>query len=536
MPESTHMVFWIMSDRAIPRSFRMMEGFGVHSFRFVNSKGEGTFVKFHWKPKLGTHGLVWEEAQLLAGMDADFHRRDLFEAIDKGSFPEWELGVQIIPEADEHKFTFDLLDATKLVPEEMVPVTVIGRMVLNRNPENFFSEIEQAVFHPGHLVSGIDLTNDPLLQGRLFSYTDTQITRLGVPNFHELPVNRPLAPVNNHQRDGFGRQTIPKGRVAYEPNSLSDGYPLHAAEKEKSYVHFTERMEGHKVRARSRSFGDHFSQAKLFYASQSKPEQEHIQKAFIFELSKVETEEIRKRMVQTLMLVDKKLATAIAEGLGMQPPSHGVEKPNPANPENNLIPKNRATATAQNDEKRLAKGAQLPAASRALSMVLAAPKSVATRKVAFLVTQNSTAAEIKSLRKAIEGAGAIVELIAPKLGELKLGADRFKIVKALNSTPSVAYDGVVVLVGSDCYSNPEDLGHALKFIAQAFKHCKTVGGSADGQALVSVATLGLTKKSVPGLVNYTGTAKAADWGSEFLTELAKHRHWERADLVKSLPA
>lgn len=246
MPESTHMLCWAMSDRAIPRSYRMMEGFGVHTFRFVNKKGEGTFVKFHWKPKLGIHGLPWEESQMLGGLDPDYHRRDLWDAIKTGSFPEWELGVQLIPEKDEFKFPFDLLDPTKLVPEDLVPVKIVGRLVLNRNPDNFFSEIEQAVFHPGHLVSGIDLTNDPLLQGRLFSYTDTQITRLGGPNFHELPVNRPIAPIHNNQRDGFGRQLIPKGPVAYEPNSLKGGCPFHAGADPKAFTHFTERVSAHK--------------------------------------------------------------------------------------------------------------------------------------------------------------------------------------------------------------------------------------------------------------------------------------------------
>lgn len=534
MPESTHMIFWAMSDRAIPRSYRMMEGFGVHTFRLVNAKGEGTFVKLHWKPKLGIHGLVWEEAQLIAGLDPDFHRRDLFEAIDAGSFPEWELGVQMVPEADEHKFSFDLLDPTKIIPEELVPVTIIGRMTLNRNPDNFFSEIEQAVFHPGHLVPGIDLTNDPLLQGRLFSYTDTQITRLGGPNFHELPVNRPLANVNNHQRDGFGRQAIPKGRVAYEPNSLGGGCPFHAGMKAKPFTHFTERIEGHKVRARSESFGDHFSQAKLFFDSQSEIEQDHIRKAFTFELSKVEVPAVRERMLSTLMLVDKDLAKAIADGLGMKLPAKGIEQPNPANHANNIIPQNRSMSAIEEDESAMEtpkKRLPLPATSKALSMVLSSGKSVETRKIAFLVTKKTPAAQIKDLKKSLQDAGAVVELVAPSLAPL---TDGIKPERSLNSTPSVVYDGVIALAGMDSYDDPEDLGHALKFIAQAFKHCKTLGMNADGKALVKNATMGLSDKSPEGVISPKG--KDGGLASSFISELAKHRHWDRAELVKSLPA
>ncbi len=532
MPESTHMIFWAMSDRAIPRSYRMMEGFGVHTFRFVNQKGEGTFVKFHWKPKLGLHGLVWEEAQMISGMDPDFHRRDLFENIEQGNAPEWELGVQLIPEADEHKYAFDLLDPTKLVPEELVPVTVIGRMVLDRNPDNYFSEIEQAVFHPGHLVPGIDLTNDPLLQGRLFSYTDTQITRLGGPNFHELPVNRPLADVNNHQRDGFGRHTIPKGRVAYEPNSIGKGCPFHAGAKMKSFVHFTERVEGHKVRARSESFGDHFSQAKLFYDSQSAPEQEHIRKAFTFELSKVEIPAIRQRMVETLMLVNKELAGAVATALNLKV-TKGTEQPSPANPDNSPVPPNRATDTAIYDDEAIQRPktrVPLPKKSPALSMVLSSEPSAETRKVAFIISANTPAGEVTALKKAIEDAGGAVELIAPEVGEQKMGGAKVNVPKALNSTPSVVYDGVAVFVDDKSFANPEDLGHALKFVAQSFKHCKTVAVSSISKKLVSLATMGLADKAAPGLVPAGAKPKA------FVEALSQHRHWERAALVKSLPA
>ena len=309
-----------MSDRAIPRSLRMMEGFGVHTFRFVNARGESHFVKFHWKPKLGIHGLAWDEAQKIAGKDADFHRRDLWEAIERGDFPEWELGVQMIPQDKEHAFGFDLLDPTKLMPEEMVPVQRIGRLVLNRNPDNFFAETEQVAFHPGHVVPGIDFTNDPLLQGRLFSYTDTQISRLGGANFHELPINKGVCPFHNFQRDGMHRQTIARGQVAYEPHSLIDGKEFRIDGASGGFQSFPEELEPPKVRRRSPSFDDHFTQARLFFNSQSAAEKEHIIAAFRFELSKVEVPAIRQRMVDNLAHVDEKLARRVAEPLGIDAP------------------------------------------------------------------------------------------------------------------------------------------------------------------------------------------------------------------------
>ena len=314
MPESTHMLMWVMSDRAIPRSLRMMEGFGVHTFRFINAAGESHFVKFHWKPRLGIHGLAWDEAQKLAGKDADFHRRDLWEAIANGNFPEWELGVQVVAEADEESFDFDLLDPTKLIPEELVPVRLIGRMVLNRNPDNFFAETEQVAFHPGHLVPGIDFSNDPLLQGRLFSYTDTQLSRLGGPNFHELPINKGVCPFHNFQRDGMHRQLIGTGRVAYEPNSLASGEEFRVEGEvtgSTGFTSFPQALESPKIRRRSASFNDHFSQARMFWISQTGPEQDHIVAAFQFELSKLETPAVRQRMVDNLAHVDAALATRV---------------------------------------------------------------------------------------------------------------------------------------------------------------------------------------------------------------------------------
>jgi catalase len=271
MPESAHMIMWAMSDRALPRSYRMMEGFGVHTFRLVNASGVSSFVKFHWKPLLGVHSVAWDEAQVISGKDPDFHRRDLWDAIEAGAFPEWELGVQVVPESDEFKFEFDLLDPTKLIPEELVPVQRIGKMTLNRNPDNFFAETEQVAFHVGHVVPGIDFTNDPLLQGRLFSYTDTQLLRLGGPNFHEIPINRPVVPVHNNQRDGHMRQTINRGKTSYGPNGIAGNEPNQAKASEGGFVSYNERIDAKKIRARSRSFFDHFSQARLFLIARAIP-------------------------------------------------------------------------------------------------------------------------------------------------------------------------------------------------------------------------------------------------------------------------
>lgn len=318
MPESMHMILWVLSDRALPRSYAMMEGFGVHTFRFINEAGRSRFVKFHWKPVLGVHSLVWDEVQKIAGKDPDFNRRDLHERIEAGDYPEFELGVQIVEEEDEHRFDFDLLDATKLIPEELVPVKIIGKMTLDRNPDNFFAETEQVAFHPGDIVPGIDFTNDPLLQGRLFSYLDTQLIRLGGPNFTEIPINRPVNPVANNQRDGFMRQTIHRGTTNYEPNSLGGGCPMHSPRNLGAFVSHLERMEGHKVRERSESFSDHFTQATLFWNSQSEVEKKHMIEGFHFELGKVRHPHIRQRMVELLANVDAELAAAVAAGIGVR--------------------------------------------------------------------------------------------------------------------------------------------------------------------------------------------------------------------------
>ena len=373
MPESAHMILWVMSDRALPRSYRMMEGFGVHTFRFINEAGESNFVKFHWKPLLGVHSIAWDEAQVISGKDPDFHRRDLWNAIESGAFPEWELGIPVVPEADEHKFEFDLLDPTKLIPEELVPVQRIGKMTLNRNPENFFAETEQVAFHVGHIVPGIDFSNDPLLQGRLFSYTDTQLIRLGGPNFHEIPINRPVVPVHNNQRDGFMRQQINKGRVSYNPNSLASGCPFQAKMAEGGFNSFAEKIDAKKIRERSQSFFDHFSQARLFFNSQSDHEKNHIVDALSFELGKVETEAIRVRMLGILSQVDKGLATQVAYNLGLHVPKK------PEQPMNHSIP-------ADGDPMKFQpiKVESSLKSSAALSMENTVKDSIKTRQVAIL--------------------------------------------------------------------------------------------------------------------------------------------------------
>src|SRR6476659_3672836 len=373
MPESMHMVMWVMSDRAIPRSLRMMEGFGVHTFRFINAKGKARFVKFHWKPLLGLHAVLWDEAQKISGKDPDFHRRDLWEAIDNGDYPEWEFGVQIVEEEDEHKFDFDLLDPTKLIPEELVPVKRIGKMTLNRNPDNFFAETEQVAFHPGHIVPGIDFTNDPLLKGRLFSYTDTQLSRLGSPNFHEIPINRSVAPVHNNQRDGHMRQAINKGVTSYHPNSIGGGCPFQAKAAEGGFTSFVQRIDARKIRARSTSFFDHFSQATLFYNSQSAAEKNHLTNALRFELGKVQRVEIRQRMIGLLSQVDKTLAGNVADALGLSVPKK------PEQPINHSIPADGEIARFQPKTKD-----QGIASSAPLSMAKTIKDTIKSRKVAIL--------------------------------------------------------------------------------------------------------------------------------------------------------
>ena len=517
MPESMHMILWVLSDRALPRSYRMMEGFGVHTFRFVNERGESRFVKFHWKPVLGTHSLVFDEAQKLAGKDPDFNRRDLWEAIERGDYPEFEFGVQMIDEADEHGFDFDVLDATKLWPEEDVPVRIIGRMTLDRNPDNFFAETEQAAFHPGHVVPGIDFTNDPLLQGRLFSYTDTQLIRLGGPNFAEIPINRPRAPVHNNQRDGYMRQTINKGRVNYEPNSLGGGCPMHAPENMRGYASHAERIDARKVRERSESFSDHFSQAALFWRSQSDVEKQHIVEALHFELGKVESQHIRQRMVELLANVDGELAARAAKGIGVESFTgdlgHLSESSAPA-----PSPSRKADATK---------------VSPALSMENTVKDTARSRKVAILAADGFDHAQLAAMQSALKEAGAQSQIVSKFGGRITGdGGQEAEVDKSFPTTGSVMFDAVFVPGGRQSVESLMAQGDAVHFINEAYKHCKPI--AATGEAAELLSKVGLADVNDGRLVAEHGIVAARDAADmspvaqKFIEAIARHRHWDRA--------
>lgn len=532
MPESMHMVMWAMSDRALPRSYRMMEGFGVHTFRFINENGEASFVKFHWKPLLGIHSVAWDEAQKISGKDADFHRRDLWEAIEKGAFPEWEFGVQIVEEKDEHKFGFDLLDPTKLIPEELVPVQRIGKLTLNRNPDNFFAETEQVAFHPGHIVPGIDFSNDPLLQGRLFSYTDTQLSRLGSPNFHEIPINRSIAPVHNNQRDGHMRQTINKGRVSYEPNTLAGGCPFQAKAADGGFTSYTERIDAKKVRERSTSFLDHFSQATLFFNSQSEVEKKHIVDALRFELGKVETEDIRKRMLGLLSQVDTKLAAQVSDAIGVSVP----EKPE--YPINHSIP-----ADADPQRYQSIKVKSPVDKSEALSMATTIKGTIKTRQIAILASDGVNDSLLDKIQKALEAEGALPQIIAPKLGYIKgENGKQFKVNHTFLTTASVLFDAVYIPGGTKSITALVNEVDPIHFINEAYRHCKVIAADEEGIELLKSTYIG--SKLIDGfseedlqkeglIANRHG--KADKTIKEFIHAISQHRFWER-ELKGKVPA
>ncbi len=517
-PESMHTIMWAMSDRAIPRSLRMMEGFGVHTFRFVNENNESVFVKFHWKPVLGVHSLAWNEAQNLSGKDSDYHRRDLWEAIESGNFPEWNFGVQIVEEKDEFKFDFDLLDPTKLIPEEIVPVQIIGKMTLNRNPDNFFAETEQVAFHPGHVVSGIDFSNDPLLQGRLFSYTDTQLSRLGSPNFHEIPINRPIAPVHNNQRDGHMRQTINADKSSYHPNTTGGGCPFQAKAAEGGFVSYHERIDAQKIRARSQSFFDHFSQATLFFNSQSMPEKNHIINAFRFELGKLETPAIRERVVGMLTRVDKTLAEKVAEGLGMPVPK-------PAENLNQNIPADGDPAQFQpfdvHPELKI---------SKALSMAGTAKNSIKTRQVAILAADGVDSDSLNAMKQALEAAGAKTKIVSPHLGFIAaVNGKQIKVDQSLLTSASVLFDAVYVADGAKSAALLQGEPDAVHFVNEAYKHCKAIAAHGAGAKLIE-------RSAVGGKLHGEGNSgeKITEAGviidgspDEFIKAIAQHRFWER---------
>jgi catalase len=501
MPESTHMLMWAMSDRAIPRSYRMMQGFGVHTFRLVNEQGQSVFCKFHWKPLLGTHSMFWEEAVKISGADPDFHRRDLWEAIESGEFPEWELGLQIFSEEQADDFSFDVLDSTKIVPEELVPLTPVGRMVLNRNPDNFFAETEQVAFCAAHIIPGIDFSNDPLLAGRIHSYVDTQITRLGGPNFHEIPINSPLAPVQNNQRDGMHRQALHRGRVSYEPNSLAGGCPFQAGTS--GFVSFPEAISEDKVRGKPEKFAEHYAQATLFFESQTAVEKAHIAAAFRFELSKVAVPAIRERMISSLVNVSPELAAEVAAGLGMEVPD--------------AMPK--AIARPQQPEVNVSPALSL--------MALPGERGIRTRQIAVLVEDGVHHASLLAVHGALTDAGAVVHFVGPRVG-MFVGdsGEKIEANKSMENSPAVLFDALVVPDGSDAVEALAGNGHTMEFVKDQFRHCKSILALGTGRELLEMAGIGPALDEDPGIV-LAENADAADLASAFIEKIAAHRHHSR---------
>jgi catalase len=506
MPEITAMLMWAMSDRAIPRSYRTMQGFGVHTFRFVNADGESRFVKFHWSPLAGTHSLVWDEAVKISGADPDFHRRDLWEAIEAGAYPEYELGVQIFTEEQADGFTFDVLDPTKLVPEELVPVMPVGKLVLDRNSDNFFAETEQVAFCAAHIVPGLDFSNDPLLAGRIHSYVDTQISRLGGPNFHEIPINAPVAQVHNNQRDGMHRQAIHRGRVAYEPNSLGGGCPFQAGAT--GFVSFPEPREpkSQKVRGKAERFADHYTQATLFWNSQTDVEKTHIINAFRFELSRVQTPAVRERMVSGLMNVASELADRVAEGLGMR------QMPAPM-------------------PKVLQKDVQPEVAKSPALSLFARPGDggVRARRVAMLVADGVDGDRLRSLADRLTAAGAVPRFVGSRFGAVSsISGDAIEVDVTMEAAPSVLFDAIVLPDGKDAVKRLTDDARTLEFLKDQYRHCKPILALGAASALLEKADIPAMLPSGrpdPGLLTSVGTDDAI--GERFVEALAKHRHFDR---------
>ncbi|MDR6796129.1 catalase [Acinetobacter calcoaceticus] len=503
VPESAHAVIWAMSDRAIPRNLRSIQGFGVHTFRLINAEGKAHFVKFHWTPKQGLSALVWDEAQKLAGKDPDFHRRDLYEAIEKGVYPEWELGVQIVAEEDEMKFDFDLLDPTKIIPEELVPVTPIGRFVLNRNVDNFFAETEQVAFCPGHIVPGIDFTNDPLLQARLFSYTDTQLSRLGGPNFHQIPINKPVCPFHNNQRDGIHQHTIHKGQASYQPNSIDGNWPVETppAAENGGFESYYERVSGQKIRERSESFSDHFSQPRLYYKSLAPHEQKHVVDAYTFELSKVKRKHIRERQVQEILAnIDLDLARQVGANLGIEVPDLSLDfKP-------------------QTVEK-----------SAKLSMLAFPPADIQGRKIAVLIHNLVKSDALETIKNWAIKEGAVVHLLAPSLAPVKDHQDKVIAADGMQmAEPSIAYDAVIIPDGDNLNAVIQD-GVTRHYILEAYKHLKPVVFLGNKSDLLEPLNL----------VADEGTLIEDEFKhiSEKLKNLLKaHRVWSREQIAQHVPA
>lgn len=515
--ETLHNHIWAMSDRAIPRSLRMMEGFGIHTYRLINEEGKSHFVKFHWKPVLGVHSVTWDEAVKINGADPDFHRRDLWNAIEEGNYPEWELGFQIIPEEDEHKYDFDILDPTKLIPEEMVPVEIVGKMTLNKNPENFFAETEQVAFLPGNIVPGIDFTNDPLLQGRLFSYRDTQLSRLGTPNFHQIPINKSVSETHNNQRDGHMQTEIPKGQTAYFPNSLSGGCPYLAKISEGAFHSYEERIDAKKIRTRSKSFSDHFSQPALFYRSLKDWEKQHVIGAYSFELGKCTHTHIKSRMLWLIKQINEDLAKQVAQNLGMDIPK-SIEKPI-----------NQAIgADANVEDFQPGKAKNYLDESPALSQGNTKFDSIATRQIAFLVADGFSMKNFDAMRKKLEKEKATVKLIAPKGGVVKCDEDMdHEVDAAINTTESVLFDAIYIPGGKNSIKTISKNGKYKKFVNEALKHCKAIAADNEGEDFLDETYAKDFKKDAAILIN----KEPAD----FVEAISKHRNWDRMDKVDSIP-
>jgi catalase len=494
-----HMIMWIMSDRAIPRSFRFMEGFGVHTFRLVNAKSESTFVKFHWKPKLGLQSVLWNEAVKINGADPDYHRRDLWTAIQTGNFPEWELRLQLFDQKFADDFEFDVLDPTKIIPEELLSPVPVGRLVLNRMPDNFFAETEQVAFMTQNVPPGIDFSNDPLLQGRNFSYLDTQLKRLGSPNFTHLPINAPKCPFANFQQDGHMAMRNPVGRVNYQPNSFGDG-PRESPQR--GFTSFPDVEQGPKQRIRTESFADHYSQARQFFVSQTMGEQHHIAAALTFELSKVKTPVIRERMVSHLLNIDETLAKKVATTLGLK------KMPKPAG---------AAMPTRQDLDP-----------SQALSIVENGPRRFEGRKLGILVTEGTDAAVLKSLKVALAKAGATFEIIAPQVTGAKasdgtwIDADQM-----IDGGPSVLYDAIALLPTEATVDDLVQEATARDFVADAFAHCKFIGYTKAATPLLFKA--GLATDDLDEGCIVLGNTKQV---TAFVDKLGKLRVWGRESNVK----
>lgn len=509
-PETMHNIMWLMSDRAIPQSYRMMEGFGINTFRLINESGESKFVKFHWKPLLGVHSLVWDEAQKIAGKDPDFNRRDLWENIQNGHAVEFELGIQVLNPEDEFKFDFDILDATKLWPEELIPVRLVGKMTLNQNPTNFFAETEQVAFCPANLVPGIDFSNDPLLQGRLFSYQDTQLSRLGGPNFHQLPINRPLVKVNNNQRDGMHQMNLDEGKTAYFPNTLNNNQPHPAGKDESAFCNYQEKVEGHVIRERSESFRDHFTQPAMFWNSMADYEKKHIVDAFRFELSKCKNKNTRQKLTDLLGNIDVELAHRVAEGLGT------------------TVPENVS-------------GCPQAKSSPALSMANTI-KSTETRKVAILLENGFNKMQFDALTKALGDVGACFDVVSCQLGPVTATDGSVMMpAQTFSTTASVFYDAVYIPDGTHAESLKHN-GDALHFLNEMYKHYKTIGLSGEAAAILPATKILQAVEQNPGLPAMEGVVvcenngEMANFIADFISALTLARHFQRACAIMSVSA